>query len=398
MAGLDVTKELSRSSPHEMPHYDFNARMLTIHNALRFDWKPHYTSCIGSKRYCPGVNANQCCLFFPAVSGDVCERLRSRLNDFNRVKMKKSTSTSTFELSDYLQLQVDSYEKCVLTIIFKYDSEGRVINELWRGISLDQFFRQVKQLLGMVFLNVEGFNVERAMARTCVVDAACSDFSVTGKKVSIIGFEKAGVDAGPDAGVVSALVDVHDHDQEFPGFWDYWIHHRPTSGASGGTRSPHRVYIPRELAEFVPECLTSSGATIRKVVPVFDDKGNVVRVRYTYFDNHEEIMDYAASVPLITESMGAVDGSPERRGDIEMREDGDGDGDGDDGHSSHSISRPNTPTPTSRSGTGLDGGSRRRRKSKKRCNNLCKKRKTLRRRKMTRKNPVKRRRVGRSRG
>lgn len=289
--------------------------------------------------------------------------------------MKKSTSTSTFELSDYLRLQFDSYDKCVLTISFEYDSDGRVKNTLWRGISLDQFFRQVKRLLGMVFLNVDGFNVERAMARTCVVDAACSDFSVTGKKVSIIGFEKAGADAGPDAGVVSALVDVHHRDQEFPGFWDYWIHHRPTSD---GTRSPHRVYIPRELAEFVPECLTSSGATIRKVVPVFDHEGNVVRVKYTYFDDHEEFMDYSASVPLITESMGAVYGSPERPKDMY----GDGD-DGGNGPSSHSISRPNTPE---------SRGGGRRRKSKKKCNNKCKKRKTLRRRKITRKNLVKRRR------
>jgi hypothetical protein len=386
---FDFTKESLRISRDEMPHHGFNDRMLTIHNALRYEWKPHYTSCIGSKRYCPGVNANQCCLFFPAVSGVVYEGLRSRLIDFNRGKMKPTSA-----LSAHLQLQFDSYEKCVLTISFEYDSAGRVKNTLWRGISLDRFFRQVKRLLGMVFSNVDDFNLEHVMARTCVVDAACSDFSVTGKKVSIIGFEKAGADAGAEAGVVSALVDVHHRDQEFPGFWDYWIHHKPTAGegvapTATDRRNQHRVYIPRDLAEFVPECLTSSGATIRKVEPVFDDEGNVVRVVYTYKDGRTETIDYAASVPVITESMGTVYGSPERPDDM----------DGDDhgvGPSSLSISRPNTPE--SRRPESQGGG--RRRTSKKKCNNsnnMCKKRKTLRRRKITRKKPVKSRRFRRSR-
>jgi len=394
MKDLDLTQKLVAYHPEQMLQHDFNQRMITIRNDLGLKWKPRYDFCIGSKSYCPGGTANQCCLFFPeeVVDGTVFERLRSKLLDYNMYNRQKSQPTpgtpGTQDLSADLRLSLDSHTKCVLTIIFDSDStDGLVKNQMWRGISLDQFFRQVKQLLIVVFSDVEGFNVEAAMARTCVVDAACSDFSVRGKKVSIIGFEKAGVGAGAGAGaaagVVSAFVDVHDRDDEFLDFWEYWIRHTPTSGvARSSSRSQHRVYIPRELEEFVPECLTCLGATIRKVEPVFDDQGNVVRVRYTYFDDRIEEVDYSRSVSgPRSDSMEAVHGSvvPQTM-NAESPEVVAG---------SQSVEPPNTVRAT----MAIGGRHRVLHNSKKKSN----KRKTMRRRKMIRKKSMKSRRFTRSR-
>ena len=147
-----------------------------------------------------------------------------------------------------------------------------------------------------------------------------------------------------------------------------------------------RVIIPPQLSSFVPGCLTCTDSTITKIEPVFDEGGMLIRVVYTYKGGLTKTIDYAASVPVRTESMAAVYGSSEGRGGV---------GHG-DGPSSFSISRPTTPE--SRGPESRGGG--RRHKSKKKCNNsnnMCKKRKTLRRRKITRKKPVKSRRFRRSR-
>ncbi len=317
------------------------------------------------------------------VDGVVFDRLRSKLFDYNRNRKKSKPTTELDELGTDLRLEFNSDKKCVLTIIFGSDStDGLVKNKKWRGITLDEFFRQVKQLLGMVFSGVDGFDVERVMARTCVVDAACSDFSVPGKEVSIIGFEKAGLEAGTSAGVVSALVDVHDRDDQILGFWEYWVRHKHTPRAGGATagRTQHRVYIPRELEEFVPECLTSRGATIRKFEPIFDDKGNVVRVKYTYFDDRIEEVDYAVSeaAPSGDSMNTAVDSLPNSLGESQGSM-------GSEEANSFSESQDGMGIEKTR----LGGGRSRRTRysnSKKRYNkNKVHKRKTIRRCKLTRK-------------
>jgi hypothetical protein len=64
---LDMTQKLLTYYPNEMASHDFIARMRTIRNALGLDWAPHYDYCIGSKMYCPGKDANECCLYFPGM-------------------------------------------------------------------------------------------------------------------------------------------------------------------------------------------------------------------------------------------------------------------------------------------------------------------------------------------
>ena len=360
---LDFRNKLLNSHSPEMAANDFIIRNKIIRDALELLWRPHQYA-IGNKEYCPGGRANQCCLYFPGVDDALSDVLKVRLYDFNlkkRQNTKPRKSSSSFlllpSLSDNLSFTFDSFNACVLTITFENDSRGCCINDLWRGVSLQCFFRQINELLDLLFNGVTGFDVKSFMSRTCILDAACSDFAVRKKGVSIVSFTK-----NPAAASVSALLDVHDRSEESLGFWEYWIRHNPAeaarrAGAGGLRRINHTVVIPRELEDFVPECLTCLESTIQKIEPVFDPDGHVVRVVYTYYDGETNEIDYVLSqrpdVP--SQSMEAVQGSMPRS----MVEDG-GDDDDDD---------------VDKSVYDSDGGRRRRqlrRTKKKKCMKKCK--------------------------
>jgi len=432
---LDFKNKFLTFHPDEMPGHDFDARMQVTRDALGLRWRPHQYA-IGNKQYCPGGHANQCCLYFPGVDGPLRERLESKLFEFK----KEHSKSPPPPLFDDLYLTFHSNEPCVLTIVFKNDTTNGAYckNCLWRGVSLAVFFQQVGELLSLIFHGVDGFSVEGLMSRTCVVDAACSDFSVPGKGVSIVGFNKEKATATA-TGNVSALLDVYHRSEEHLGFWEYWIRHNQadvarTSGAGAAAgaaaaaevprRFNHRVDVPRELEDFVPACLTCLDSTIQNIEPVFDSHGNVVRVVYTYSDERTEVVDYVPrerpDVP--TESMQAVEGSPggvaaraadlydhgddhgddaqsvsptrrrrRRRIDEEDDDDGDGDGDGDDGDGDDGDGDDVVEE--------VDGGRRRRRRTlKKKCMKKCKTKRQQRQQRRLRRCKMTRRMVAKGRG
>lgn len=302
------TRKFMLKHPDIMRSVDFYHQMQATRDALGLHWLPH-AYCIDNKKYCPGKNANQCCLYFPDIDHTLHERLRLRLMDIT--KKTHSQSSTQPKLLSYLDLQFNSESKCVLTITFNYDTTGVIKNKLWKDISLDRFVGQVKSLLDEFFSGVFGFDVSHSMSRTCLVDAACSDFSVPRNEVSIIGFERGSVDKQHVSGLIAVGPQLESH----VGFWEYWINHNPADAAAADAAARagamvhkrpvyHSVVIPRELEDFVPACLTCSGSTIRKVEPVFDDEGNVIRVDYTYLNGVTEERDYVARVPeLPTQSM-----------------------------------------------------------------------------------------------
>jgi hypothetical protein len=387
---LDFKDRLLKLHRDEMPGHDFDARMQVTRDALGLRWRPHQYA-IHNKKYCPGGHANQCCLYFPGVDDLLREKLESKLFTFKKQHRKLSSSSSSSSspsLFDDLSLSFDSNEACVLTIVFENDTGGYCKNPLWRGVSLAGFFQQVCELLRLIFHDVDRFSVKDLMLRTCVVDAACSDFSVSGKGVSIVGFNK---DTEKATGNVSALLDVHDRSEESLGFWEYWVRRnqadaaRP-AGARAGAEVPrrfnHRVYVPRELEDFVPACLTCRDSTIQKIEPVFDSHGNVVRVVYTYYDERKEIVDYVQikRPDVLTQSMEAVQGSPdivaERAADVVDHV----------GHDAQSVS-PSRRRIDNDEVEEVDGGRPRwRRTLKKKCMKKCKtkRQRRLRRCKMTR--------------
>lgn len=385
--GFDVTRQLLSNNPLEMAANEFIIRNQMIREAIGLSWRSHPYA-IGNKEYCPGANANQCCLYFPNVDGPLYEALRMRLDKYQQkqtVNQKQKTRKPpsplfTFpSLSDNLRFSFDSHYVCVLTITFDLD-DGCCMNKLWKGVSLGCFFRQVGELLGLIFHRVEGFSVEGFMKKTCVLDAACSDFAVRKKGVSIVSFTKNPMN--PSASV-SALLDVHErYDERYSGFWEYSIHHNQTdaarrsgAGAVAGAVSrsfTHSVVIPRELEDFVPACLTCHDSTIKDIQPVFGDDGNLVRVVYTYYDDDTtEEIDYVPSERhLPTESMEQVHWSMPRNGN--------GDGDGDDGDDDMSVNVDDGGADGGADGAdgGADGGRRRRRRLrrtiKKKCMKMCK--------------------------
>ena len=390
---VDITEGMLRDHPVSMKISEFDTRMQATRDALGLPWRPH-AYCIDNKKYCPGKNANQCCLYFPGIDPTLHEQLRLRLSDITKTRQSQTSQSSQSSLSSNLQLQFDSYTVCVLTIIFECDpTYGVIINTLWKGISLDRFVGQVTQLLDEFFSGVTGFDVSHSMSRTCLVDAACSDFSVPRKKVSIIGFERGRVETGR----VSGLIDVHVPLETDLGFWGYWINHNPAEAAraaAGAMVVPkrqvyHSVVIPRELEDFVPECLTCNGSTIQRVEPVFDHEGNVVRVVYTYSDGNTEERDYVARAPKLPtrytqQSMEALRGSP-----APLLDDDDGGGGGGGGGGGVSVARPGVVNPAKVLGITRDidfGGRRRIHKSsvqRRKHHHSNKKGKTVR-RKMTR--------------
>jgi hypothetical protein len=211
---------------------------------------------------------------------------------------------------------------CVLTIVFGLHNEV-VKNELWKGIPLNRFLEYVTTLLTDVFFEVHGINLEQLMSQTCVIDAACSDFYVPGKEVSIIGFERLKEGNG-----VLAKVDVHDPDVRSLGFWEYLVRKQkspPMAAAAAGQKRKaaeeeeaaiHEVveiHIPEELVEFVPVSLTSLESTILNVKAAKDEEG-IVRVTYTYHNGSEKTELYTPSVAgPISDSMEPVFDSQESR-------------------------------------------------------------------------------------
>ena len=330
---LDMTDKLLTHYPTGMVNHDFIARMRTIRNAIGLDWKPHSDYYIGNKLYCPGANANQCCLYFPKkLEQDVREKLQAQWGAF---KLSR-TETSIKKCAKDLTL---IFTEDVLTIEFDINSDGVVKNTFWKGITLKQFFQQVTILLMKVFVGVEGFDVNQLMSRTCVVDTACSDFCVKQdevlnevlnevlKEVSIISFEEdpigrgcGGGGGGGGGGGVTASVYIRDpNDGSHLGFWEYLVKKKEMSAvgkvlSAEGRSKPDvvKICIPKELKEFVP-CLTSLKATIKKVEPTFGVKGEVESVFYSYYDGTKELIDYTPSVPQPpTDSMETVAGSPPR--------------------------------------------------------------------------------------
>lgn len=401
---VDFTKKMLSFRTDKMIEDDINARMQTTRDAIGLHFRPHRYA-IGNKEYCPGGSANQCCLYFPGVDHYLHAALESRLFDYRKKQKDREKQKDRDRqklLSDHLHIMFDSRDACVLTIIFNNSEHGFCENTLWKGVSLDRFFRQIKKLLYEIFHVVKGFDVEQFMSRTCVVDAACSDFAVRGKGVSIVGFTKAIV-AGRDGSkqrkleVVSALVDIHDRSEDHHGFWEYLIRHKPGEYTRANAMVPrrfhHRVVIPSELEDFVPACLTCRDSTIQKVEPVFDPDGHVVRVVYTYYDETTKEMDYIQSVrpDVPSQSMEAVQGSRSRSPHANTVDLMDGDGDEGDEDDAKSISSP-------RGHHGGHGGRRRwRRTLKKKCMKKCKTKRQRQRRQQrrcntTQKNAVKSRR------
>jgi hypothetical protein len=312
VADLDFTKKFVTFAGEEMPKHDFNSSMQLKHQSAELFWKTHYTSCIREKLYCPGTHANQCSLYFPGVDAKLLENLQIEAATNRRRSKKQKVLQQDDDPFEGLSIEFSSNSKFVLTIIFDNDPvSGLVKNKLWRGISLDGFFQQITQYLHLQFDGVEGFDLNALMSRTCVIDTACSDFSVPVKNVSIISFDRAagagGVAGAAGEGLVSALVDIHDDPGYQVGFWKYWIDRPPSTATS--THSQHRVLIPRELEEYVPGCLACNN-TIKSVEPNFDASGKVVvSVVYTYHDGCQETIAYqpqSSDGAGVSESMETV--------------------------------------------------------------------------------------------
>lgn len=319
---LDMTQKLLTYYSNEMPSHDFIARMRTIRNALGLDWAPHYKYCIGNKMYCPGEDANQCCLYFPGVVATMIPRLQVNWSDFKEILASLESHIGKDLELHFSSAAADGGGGCVLTIVFGLHN-GVVKNKLWEGIPLNRFLEYVTTLLNHVFSGVGDITLEQLMSQTCVIDAACSDFYVPGKEVSIIGFERLKKGDG-----VLAKVDVHDPDVRSLGFWEYWVRKQqsPPMAAAAAAAVPGQkrkateeeeaakhevvqIHIPEELVEFVPVSLTSLESTIRNVKAAKDEEGNV-HVTYTYHNGHKKTELYTPSVAgPISDSLEAVQGS-----------------------------------------------------------------------------------------
>ena len=317
---LDMTQKLLTYYPNEMVSHDFIARMRTIRNALGLDWAPHYDYCIGNKMYCPGEDANECCLYFPGVDAEMIPRLQVKWSSLKKILAsdKSNHIGKDLELRFSPAAADGGGDGCVLTIVFGLHN-GVVKNELWKGIPLNLFLEYVTTLLTDVFDGLG--DITQLMSQTCVIDAACSDFYVPGKEVSIIGFERL------KEGGVLAKVDVHDRsDVRSLGFWEYWVRKQksPPMAAAAAVPGQKRkaaeeeeaaihevveIHIPEELVEFVPVSLTSLESTILNVKAAKDEEG-IVRVTYTYHNGSEKTELYTPSVAGPgSDSLEAVQGS-----------------------------------------------------------------------------------------
>jgi hypothetical protein len=327
---FNFTEQFVTFASDEMLKHDFFNTMQVIRKFAGLYWREHY-SCISEKLYCPGSHANQCSFYFPGVHDDLHDHLRAILCD--RRKLGKPGRAqpppdADEELFKGLSIEFSSDQKAVLTITFENDPNGRgfVQNQRWKGIPLNLFFEQIKRYLKFIFQGVEDFDgiLNRLMSRTCVIDTACANFSVTlpGQHVSIIGFDNTAVRC---AGA-SMLIDIHNDPTVEMGWWERKINPPPPLRHADGavTHSRHRLLIPRDLVSYVPRCLDCN-TTIKSVEPIFEPTtGRIVSVVYTYHDGRRETIarepqlwgaaGATTTAAGFTESMGAVqgEGSPLR--------------------------------------------------------------------------------------
>jgi len=335
---FDFTKNFVTFARDEMLKHDFFNTMQVIRKFAGLYWREHY-SCISEKLYCPGSHANQCSFYFPGVHDDLHDHLRAILCDRRKLgkpgRAQQPLDADAEELFKGLSIEFSSDHKAVLTITFENDPNGRgfVQNQRWKGIPLNLFFEQIKQYLKFIFRGVDGFDciLDDLMSRTCVIDSACANFSVTlrGQHVSIISIDNAAV-SGAGA---SMLIDIHNDPTAEMGWWERRINPPPLRPADGAvTHSRHRLLIPRDLVSYVPSCLDCN-TTIKSVEPIFEPAtGRIVSVVYTYHDGHQETIAHqpqllgaagaATTVARFTESMEGVygEGSP-LRDDMSINDD-----------------------------------------------------------------------------
>ena len=331
---FDFTKNFVTFASNEMLKHDFFNKMKYNRTSGGLVWGQH-NSCIAEKLYCPGTHANQCCLYFPGVCDELHDQLRTKL--YHRRKSCKQgqaqqpLDAEAKELFKGLSIEFSSDREVVLAITFENDRNGGgfVENQRWKGITLNTFFEQIKQYLKFIFCHGDGFDVrldgilDGLMSKTCVIDTACSNFSVPvpGKHVSIIGIDNAAV-GGAGAAM---LIDVHNDSTFEKGWWERKIN--PPSGSAVGaaaayTHSRHRLSIPRDLVSYVPSGLVCDN-TIKSVEPIFDKNTGKLIVVYTYRNGRQETFVHeppslgaAAAAGGPSDSMGGVRGPDSPRGDI----------------------------------------------------------------------------------
>ena len=331
---FDFTKNFVTFASNEMLKHDFFNKMKYNRTSGGLVWGQH-NSCIAEKLYCPGTHANQCCLYFPGVCDDLHDQLRTKLYHRRRLskpgQAQQPLDAEAKELFKGLSIEFSSDREVVLAITFENDRNGGgfVENQRWKGIPLNLFFEQIKRYLKFVFRDVDGFDgiLDGLMSKTCVIDTACSNFSVPvpGKHVSIIGIDNGlGASVGVAEAIpnVSMVLDIHNVPSFEMGWWERKIN--PPSGSAVGavTHSRHRLSIPRDLVSYVPSGLVCDN-TIKSVEPIFDKTTGKLSVVYTYRNGRQEIFVHeppssgaAAAVGGPSDSMGGVRGDESPRGDI----------------------------------------------------------------------------------
>lgn len=305
---VNFTEKFLTFASDEMLKHDFNTRMQMNRVSAGLYWRQH-DSCIAEKLYCPGTHANKCSLYFPGV-GPVHDQLASKIGELQKQsRLKKPCAAGDAALCSDVSIEISSDKKLVLTITFETGDGGVVKNNLWEGITLNMFFEQIKRYLKFIFQGVEGF--DGLMSRTCVIDTACSNFSVSvpGQHVSIIGFDNAA--AGRGAVGASMIIDIHNDPIFEMGWWERMINSSSGSavGAGAVTHSRHRLIIPRDLVSYVPSCLVCDN-TIKSVEPIIDETTGQLSVVYTYRNGLREPFvrkpSSSGAVAVVTDSMGAV--------------------------------------------------------------------------------------------
>jgi hypothetical protein len=340
---VDFTQKFVTFASDEMLKRDFNTRMQESRTSAGLYWREHH-SCISEKLYCPGTHANQCSLYFPGGDDKLRGRLASLLlvNRFERQEPSKkqkraegavaavavAVDAADEALCSDVSIASSSDKKLVLTITFDNDPRdgGFVKNKLWKGITLNTFFEQIKRYLNFIFHGVDGFDgFDGLMSRTCIIDTACANFSVSvpGQHVSIISVDNgvgasagvAGVAGVAEASpVVSMVLDVHNDPDFEMGWWQRKINlssGNPVGSGAAYTHSSHPLSIPRELMSYVPSCLVCDN-TIKSVEPIFDETTRQLSVVYTYRNGRRETFVHkpqslgAVGAAVPTDSMGAV--------------------------------------------------------------------------------------------
>jgi hypothetical protein len=290
---FDFTKNFVTFARDELSKCDVNTRMQVNRKSAGLYWTAHNDSCIAEKLYSPGTHANQCCLYFPGVTDELHDLLALKINAL-KPGSKNPWLVGAPALCSDVSIESSSDKKLVLTITFDTGNRGFVKNKLWKGITLNMFFRQIKQYLKYMFDGVEGFNLDVLMSRTCVIDTACANFSVPvpGQHVSIIGFDNAARGTGEGAAgasPASMLLDIHNDPRSVMGWWEHTINLSSGTGAGDAaayTHFRHRLLIPRDLVSYVPSGLVCVD-TIKSVEPTTDDMSRVVSVKYTYHDGRQ---------------------------------------------------------------------------------------------------------------